>query len=192
MTARATSAAVVLLALAWPSPGSAQGIGDAAVRERAKRQQQAQAGKPGEVKQFTNDDLEEGRPPGTPASEAEPAPAPDVPAGSGAAPESGQDRASLERPYLDAVASARSAVSAVEARIKELQDRLNPMSINYIYGAAQSGDMTAEEIRVREELREAESQLLQARQALAAADRSLQDFRQGRTSAPTPPEAESY
>lgn len=179
MTARAMLVAIVLLALAWPVSSAAQGLGDVSARERAKREEQARARKPGEVKQFTNEDLVEGRPPGAEASETAPAP-PQEPGPGEPSPEPLQDRASQERPYMEAVTAARSAVSAVEARIQQLQDRLNPMSINYIYGGAGTGDMTGEEIRVREELQAAEAQLVQARQSLSEADQRLQDFRQGR------------
>jgi hypothetical protein len=55
------------------------------------------------------------------------------------------------------------------------------MSISYIYGSGGSNDAN-EEIRVREELRQAEGILQGARQALGDANKSLQDFRQGRPS----------
>jgi cob(I)alamin adenosyltransferase len=87
-----------------------------------------------------------------------------------------------ERPLLDAITSAQSTVSSVEARIKELGDKLNPMSGSFIFGATGSNDAN-EELQVREQMRQAEAQLVEARQALAAANQALQDFRQGR--APT-------
>jgi len=71
-------------------------------------------------------------------------------------------------------------LGAPEAQVRELSDKLNPMSVSYIYGAGGSNDAN-EELRVREELRQAESGLLAARQGVEAANRNLEDFRQGRT-----------
>ena len=53
----------------------------------------------------------------------------------------------------------------------------------YIYGAGGSNDAN-EELRVRAELRDAESQLQAARQALVGANQNLQGFRQGRPPGP--------
>jgi hypothetical protein len=166
-----------LLAVALPALGAAQGLGDVAAREKARRAKQAKA----EPKVFTNQDLDGGRPPsatgsgdagaaaesGSEASPAEPAP---------------DDRMAQERPLLDAITSAQTNVSAIEARIKELGDKLNPMSGSFIYGPTGSGDAN-EEARVRDEMRQAEAQLVEARQALAAANQALQDTRQGRSPA---------
>jgi hypothetical protein len=179
---RATSLGFVL-ALLLPAAGAAQGLGDTAARERARREA---AKKPVPAKTFTNEDLEEGRPPGqaTPAGEA--VPAPPVEAGAASAAETSEpDRVTQEKPYMDAVMDARSALTAAEARVQELQDRLNPMSVNFVFGAATSGDQTGEAARVREELQQAEAQLGQARQALAQANQALEDFRMGRTPQPS-------
>jgi hypothetical protein len=166
-----------LLAVALPALGAAQGLGDVAVREKAKRAKQAKA----EPKVFTNQDLDAGRPPSTPgsgnagaAAEAASEPSPPEPAA--------DDRMAQERPLLDAITSAQTNVSSIEARIKELGDKLNPMSGSFIYGATGSNDAN-EELRVRDEMRQAEAQLVEARQALAAANQAVQDSRQGR--APT-------
>lgn len=173
-----TLGACVLGALVASAAG-AQGIGDKAAKERAKR---AQA-KGKEAKVFTNTDLDAGRPPGSkPSSE-------DANAGAAAtssessAPTSSPDPYAQNREqdkgYVDAVAAAQGQVAAVEARIKELSSKLNPMSMSYIYGSGGSNDAN-EEQRVRSELREAEEQLTAARQAVAQANQNLQDFRQGR------------
>ena len=52
------------LLLAWPCLGAAQGLGDAAARERQKRAAQAASGKATPVRVLTDADLAEGRPPG--------------------------------------------------------------------------------------------------------------------------------
>ncbi len=175
--------AAVFLSLVAGS-GWAQGLGDKAAKERAKRAQS----KAKDARVFTNTDLDAGRPPsakkedgsGAAAGGAEPSP-PLVPiregGGSPDAPE--DDRRVQERGYVDAVGAAQGQLSAVEARIRELQGRLNPMSTTYIYGAGGSNDAN-EEQRVRSELRQAEDELVSARQAVADANQNLQDFRQGR------------
>jgi predicted nucleic acid-binding Zn-ribbon protein len=78
------------------------------------------------------------------------------------------------------VDSARSAVVAAEARVKELGDKLNPMSPSFIYGQAQRGDAAGEEMRTREALRAAEAELTGAREGLVQANKNLEDVRQGR------------
>lgn len=177
MSARRVATVLAVMALALPALGAAQGLGDVAARERAKRAQQEKA--KAEAKVFTNEHLDKGRPPST-AGSADPAAAPEGGSEpSPAAEPSGDDRATQERPLLDSVAAAQASVSANEARIKELADKLNPMSGSFIFGATGSNDAN-EELRVREEMRQAEAQLIEARQALAAANQALQDVRQGR------------
>jgi hypothetical protein len=184
MSLRRTTILAFLLAAVLPAGAAPQGLGDTAARERAKRQA---AKAPAPAKSFTNEDLERGRPPGqaAPAGEASPAPAGDPGAAPVAAEPSEPDQVTQEKPFMDAVMGARSALAAAEARVQELQDRLNPMSINFVFGAATSGDQTAEAARVREELQQAEAQLGQARQALAQANQALEDFRMGRTPQPS-------
>jgi hypothetical protein len=179
MRLRWTTRVAFLLALLLPAGASAQGLGDTAARERAKRQA---ATAPAPARSFTNEDLEKGRPPGqaAPAGDATPAPAAEAPLPEPPEP----DRVTQEKPYMDALMAARAAVAAAEARVRELQDRLNPMSINFVFGAATSGDQTGEAARVREELQQAEARLGEARQALAQANQALEDFRMGRTAEP--------
>jgi hypothetical protein len=166
-------AAIVLLA----TPLRAQGLGDTAAREKSKRTTKAQKKDAGRV--FTNDDLEAGRPPGwkktegsgeaaAPVSDADARPAP-----------AEDDRLTQERPFLDAINAADAEVTRVVGLIKELQDKLNPMSTSYIFGASGSNDAN-EELRVREELRQAERDMASAREQAAAARKTLEDFRQGR------------
>jgi hypothetical protein len=59
------------------------------------------------------------------------------------------------------------------------------MSGSFIFGATGSNDAN-EDLQVREEMRQAEARLVEARQALAAANQALQDFRQGRAPAAQP------
>lgn len=180
MNAPRAAAAVCLLALA-AAPSAAQGLGDTAARERAKRAAEAKKKKE-PPKSFTNEDLEAGRPPGTkPAEGAGEAPAPT--GGEEAAPAPVEAPLERERPYLDAVSSAQQALTAAETRVKAISDKLNPMSVSYIYGAGGSNDAN-EELRVRAELTQAESDLQAARQALATANQNLLAARQGRAPGP--------
>lgn len=175
-----------VLGLVLVAPTLAQGLGDTASREKAKRAANAEAKKE-KAKSFTNEDLEAGRPPGTkPESGADAAPALSEDASAPAqapAPGAGEDRLTEERSYRDAITAAQQGVTAAETRIRQLSEKLNPMSVSYIYGAGGSNDAN-EELRVRAELREAESQLQAARQALVSANQNLQGFRQGRPSGP--------
>jgi hypothetical protein len=170
------------------SAAAAQGIGDKAAQERAKR---AQA-KGKEAKVFTNTDLDAGRPPGSkPSSDDANAVAAatsseaSAPASS-SSPDPYAERREQDKVYVDAVQAAQAQAAAVEARIKELSSKLNPMSMSYIYGSGGSNDAN-EEQRVRQELREAEEQLTSARQAVQTANQNLQDFRQGRPVGPSEP-----
>ena len=155
----------------------AQGLGDVAARERSKRVQPKKV----EAKVYTDDDLSKGRPPGAKTEDGATAPAPEVGGdpGSPSPTEAAEARRQVERGYLSAIGAAQAQVAGAEARIRQLSDRLNPMSLSYIYGAGGSNDAN-EELRVREELRQAESELTAARQAVVAANQNLQDYRQGR------------
>jgi hypothetical protein len=177
MSARRLAATLGLLGFAFAAPVLAQGLGDSAARERAKRAAQAKKD-PG--KSFTNEDLEAGRPPGSKPSadsSSDAQAASEQPSEPAAAPP--EDRLAEERPYLDAIIAARAEVTAAESRIKELSDKLNPMSVNFIYGAGGSNDAN-EELRVREELRQAERDMQAARLGVDTANQNLQAFRQGR------------
>ena len=166
---------LLLLVLAFPCLGAGQGLGAVAAREKARRT--VDSGKKGEGRTFSNDDLEKGRPPGSTEGATAAAPAGD--AGAARAPEAAPepDRNAVEKPLLDAISAAQERVAAVEQQIRDLSDKLNPMSVKYIYGAAQSGDAAGEEARTRQELSEAQVQLQQARQALAEAQQALRDGR---------------
>lgn len=194
MTRPRTAVALGVVLLALPAVASAQGLGDAAARERAKRE-----AKKAEAKVFTNEDLEQGRPAGTPSAGGEGSPSVAPPPSSAAPPStegsdtgsddssSEADRRAEEQRYLDGLREAQSRLAQLEGRIRELQAKLNPMSTTFIYGDFNvSGDKAAEEAQVRAELAQSEADLNSARQAVAAATQALQDFRQGRPSAPPP------
>ena len=106
-----------------------------------------------------------GAPAGDPGPAAAPEPAPEP------------DRNATEKPLLDGISAAQERIAAVEQRIRELSDKLNPMSVTYIYGSAHVGDATAEEARTRQELSDAQGDLAQARQALVEAQEALREFR---------------
>jgi hypothetical protein len=161
-----------LLALGTAGWSSAQGLGDAAAREKARRAQQA---KPKQPVSLTNEDLEKGRPPGIPAPAAatqEPAPVAGSESSDGAPPDALAERTAQEQPLTDALTAAQERLSAVEARIRELGDKLNPMSGSFIYGPSGSNDV-GDEMRTRQELSQAQAQLTSARQDVAAANEAL-------------------
>ncbi len=199
MTLRRIAIVVGLLALVVPAAARAQGLGDAAAHEKAKRQA---AKKAGEAKVFTNEDLNEGRA-GTPAGEAATPATPSSenppPAADGRREEPARDpddrpdeeteRRTQEQMYVDALTGARSGVAQIEARIQELQAKLNPMSPTFVYGDFNGlgTDKVAAEADVKAELAQAEVDLNAARQTLADATRALQEFRLGRATAPPEP-----
>lgn len=181
MTVRRIATVLGLLALVLPGLAAAQGVGDAAARERARRAKQETAKK---AAVLTNEDLDKGRPPAAERTGGEEA-ASSAAASAGDYRESPpiEDRLAPERPYLDAIMAAQTRLSQVESRIQELAAKLNPMSGSFIYGASGSNSAN-EEAEVRDELRQAESELDEARQAVVAANQALGEFRQGRPSAP--------
>jgi len=184
MTARRTFTVLALLAMALPAWAAGQGLGDTAARQREKRAKQAQEKNP-EARAFTDEDLSAGRPPeakGSGAAAAS-APAPEAAGGGGEAPAE-PDRLAEEQPYIQAVRSAQEQLASVEARIQGLSAKLNPMSGSFIYGS-QGSNSANEEVQVRAGLSQAEAQLLAARQALAAANESIQDFRRRRAPSPS-------
>jgi hypothetical protein len=184
MSAGRTATLLGLLALFLPGLAVAQGLGDLAAREKARREKQETAKK---APVLTNEDLDKGRPAGAaPAGEGASA---SMSEGGGDSPASPplEDRLAAERPYLDAVQAARGRVAELESRIQALQAKLNPMSSSFIYGSTGSNSAN-EEAQVRSELQQAESELGGARQALVEANQALEDARQGRASGPRAPE----
>lgn len=154
--------AVVLLAL--PALGWAQGLGDVAAAARKEREQRAGADRQ-PVRSFTNDDLpeREDSPESADSTTAqEPRPSRE---GSSADRPSGTARQRAEE--LD---RARTRVERLEAKVEELQQRLNPMSTTYIYGGTggpAGGGQSDQEIAVRRQLQATEQQLEEARDRLA-------------------------
>jgi hypothetical protein len=163
---------VALAALALAAGASAQGIGDVAARERAKRQA---ASTSTEKRAFDNVDLEQGRPPGAksdaPADKPQPAQEP----AEGASPEEAM-RARVQAAE-EAVQAAEKEVVRLEGRQQEILDMLNPMSVKYVYGQARSMDATAEEQRLKDELAALPARIEAAKKAVIDAQRAVADAR---------------
>jgi len=187
VTPRAVLRLAVLVTLALPGLAAAQGLGDTAAREREKRakEQKEQKEKPAPV--FTNDDLDAGRPPGeerdeTGSSSSGSESSSDSES-SGSSSREGPpplpDRLAADRPWIDAVKQAQAEVASIEDQIRQANGRLNPMSTDYIYGPSGSNDAN-EELRVRQELTELQARLVEAREAVAAANAELRNHREGR------------
>jgi hypothetical protein len=169
----------VPLLLLLPGPAGAQGLGDAAKRERQKRQ--AVPAKTGEPRVFDNDDLDAGKPPKKPGEEDAAAAAP-AQATADPGPDLEESRAAQDRERLAAaeqgVADAEARLAAVQARVQELKDKLNPMSPSYVFGAASTG-MAAPgaDMRIREELQQAEAEAADAQRGVEDARRLLDAVR---------------
>jgi hypothetical protein len=168
----------------------AQGLGDVAARERQKREEH-KTKPPARV--YDDQDLPAKEEPGKADKGGSAAPAAAAPSSSSDAEQSGggDDAGSVFAARKQRLADAESAVQTaqaevdrIEARVRQLQDMLNPMSPGYIYGSATSGDMAAAEARAREELSQEQARLAPAREALAAAKQRLEDAQLGRM--PTP------
>jgi hypothetical protein len=185
MTTRAMAVSIGVL-LALPGLAAAQGLGDAAAREAQKRTK-APAKKEQPAKSLTNEDLDKVHPPGGYGTPSESAPS-EAGTTQDVAPSTGVDRAGELRSYVDAVQGAQARVEGLEAQIRDLGTRLNPMSTSFIYGAnaGTGGNLQAEEMRVRSALTQAEGELTEARKALAEANQNLEDARQGRTPSQPP------
>ena len=187
MTARRTVTVLGLLAFALPAAAAAQGLGDAAARERARRAREAETSRATPAPTYGNEDL-------SPSSEAKKgeaqsgAPAQAEPASPSAdeGPHPGAgDVIRDRRARIDAAQAefdqANAALAAIEGRIKELQDMLNPMSGSFIYGAGGSNNAN-DEAFVRSELSRLEGQLDEPRRAVTAARQGLEDAERGRVS----------
>ena len=179
---------LVLVALLLPGLVSAQGLGDAAAKEKQKRKANPNAGK---ARTITNDDLKKEEEDAKSKSDSGASPTLDNNPASGSTqaqreqPRSTEGSGDSQSAAVDRaqsqVDSARSAVVTAEARVKELSDKLNPMSPSFVYGQPNAADATGEEMRTREALKSAQIELDGARANLVKANRDLEDVRQGRT-----------
>ena len=162
----------VLAALAAPA-ALAQGIGDVAARERDSREKSGKKAETGPV--FTNDDLDARRPPGSERDDDDAREATESSTEERREPERRYERRDADTAeQTQAVNRAQAEVDSIEKRSRELNGRLNPMSRDYVYGAA------AEELRIKQELRELEDRLVRARQDLARANQGLGAAREPR------------
>jgi hypothetical protein len=171
--------AVSLLLLVAVDVG-AQGLGDTAARERQKRK--AESGKP---RVYDNDDLQKGRPAGQKTSEESAREAAPAPAAQPSDEPDPADAAAQERRVLVERAQANleaseARVARLEARIKALEDSLNPMSPSFVYGAMAGMSAAGGELRARDELRAAQNELVEARQAVEADRKALDEARSDR------------
>jgi hypothetical protein len=157
---------------------SAQGLGDAAAKERQKRHEER--GKQPRV--YDNQDLDEGKPAKKPGTSTEEAASATPPA---EAPED-DDRRAIDADHarvVEAEAQLKAAednLAALQSRKKAAEDKLNPMSPSFIYGAAASIDAAGEEMRTKEELQKIEAELPEAQKAVDQARKALDDARSGR------------
>ena len=167
---------VVLAVLGLSGASFAQGLGDAAAREREKRKA---ASTTGEKRVYDNFDLDQGRPPGEKKAE-DASSSPGSGAASGESP-AGQSPEEAQRARVreaeEAVQAAEKEVARLEARQQDLQDMLNPMSVKYVYGQARSMDATAEEQRVRDELAAIPGRIENAKRAVLDAQSALAEAR---------------
>lgn len=184
----AAIAALGLLLLA--GTGWAQGLGDVAAQQRARREKQGTEARKTPVPSFGNEDLpasdpakkatgQKAEPPATPSPETPPAEGPSAPS----AQDVMRDRDARVAAAQEELATRQATVARLEGRVRELQGKLNPMSTTFIYGAGGSND-ASEELRVREELTSVEGQLAEARSAAAAAEQAVEDARLGRDPSP--------
>jgi hypothetical protein len=191
VSSRGAGLLAVVVSLGLTGAVSAQGLGDTAAHERerrAKEQKEKKEKQPEAARVYTNDDLEEGRPPGEKTSESQgtsgtassgTSTSSETSSEGSSGPPPLPDMAGADRPYIDAVRAAQAQVTAIEKQIQQANGKLNPMSTDYIYGPSGSNDAN-DELQVRKELSELQQSLVRARQDLAAANQALSSARQGR------------
>ena len=187
MSLRLFLLACALALLGWPAALAAQGLGAFAARERARRATETNDEKADPRPVYTDHDLKAYRPAGSEDDEDD---------------EDGQDRedggsedeneeqrradrrrvrgrSDPNRAQRDAASQSQSRVDRMQARIRELNGKLNPISRDYVYGQAQSVDAANEEIQIRQELSDLEGQLQGARQDLVEATAELSNADRG-------------
>jgi len=174
MTGREVALVAALLALGIPGLAAAQGLGETAARERERREKESKEKGEESGPAYTNHDLDAIRPPEA-KSDSEDDSGDDA-ASSSTSPRreerprpSGRVRGRDDpgRQRRDEVSRAQAEVDGIEARIRELNGKLNPMSRDYVYGEARNVDAANEELRIRAELNELENDLRRARQDLS-------------------------
>jgi len=176
---------------------SAQSLGEAAAKERARREKEKHtAAKP--VRSYSNDDLEPPPADGAkkPASAPEPSPE-GYGAGGGAtpvqrfqegssegtAPSDWQGRADAARRRVQ---EAEEGLAAARARVDAARQRLNPMSASY-NADTNNGD-TGTLLRLRSDLTEAEEALKVAEEATRPAQEAWAAFEREARAAGAPAE----
>jgi len=186
--------AIAILTL--PAAVAAQGLGDTAARERVRRESESQDTKADTRPVYTNNDLKVYRPAGGENDENDgdngdegnggnDGDEGDTVAEREARAEEQRSRSRVRgrtdpnRAQRDEAGRAQSEVDQIEARIRRLNGRLNPMSRDYIYGQAQSVDAANEELQVRQELSELEERLRDTRQDLVEASEELSNADRG-------------
>jgi hypothetical protein len=190
MSLRLFLLACALALLGWPTTLAAQGLGDHAARERARRAVEAKDQKADPRPAYTDHDLKVYRPAGSEDDDDEAGED-----GQGGGDDASEDEAREERrradrqrvrgrsdpnrAQRDEASQAQSQVDRMEARIRELNGKLNPMSRDYVYGQARSVDAAHEEIQIRQELSDLEGQLQGARQDLVEANAELSSADRG-------------
>ncbi len=190
MIARRFVLAWAIAILSLPAAVAAQGLGDTAARERVRRESESQDTKADTRPVYTNNDLKVYRPAGgeddvDDESNGDEGDDGDTAAEREARAEEQRSRSRVRgrtdpnRAQRDEAGRAQSEVDQIEARIRRLNGRLNPMSRDYIYGQARSVDAANEEIQVRQELSELEERLRDARRDLAEASDELSNADRG-------------
>ena len=199
MILRTLLLACALLVLGWPGALEAQGLGDFADRERARRTSEAKDEK-AEPAVYTDHDLKAYRPPDADDDDDDEG---DDGSGGGGRDSDSEDedeedeedpveaerrradrqrvrgRTDPNRAQRDDASRAQAEVDQLQARIRTLNGKLNPMSRDYIYGQAQSVDAANQEIQIRQELTQLEGALTDARQDLVEAKSELSDADRG-------------
>ena len=175
---------IAALTLSQAGPLCAQSLGEAAAREKERREKEGRP--PAEAPAFTDDDLKKLRPPEAPPPKASPSPGapgskpspaaratPAPPPAPSASPTPDPElaiRAQLEASWRGRARAQREAVARAEARVKELEARVdglrNDMSPTGLLDPSRQQTREADLARARAELEEARRQLAAARQGI--------------------------
>jgi hypothetical protein len=173
---------IAVVTLSQAGPLGAQNLGEAAAREKERREKQ---GRPAvEAPAFTDEDLVKLRgpeappkpspSPGAPGSKPSPAarstPPPPAPSGPPTPDPEAAIRAQLEASWRGRARAQREAVARAEARIQDLEGRLaglrNDLSPSGLQDPTRQQTREADTARLRGELDEARQQLARAKQGI--------------------------